>query len=130
MRQFVYDGREWESVEQCYQAMKFPDTAIQDAGHMGGNISRMLLYQEKLRAIKKKPGEARTQYQQLQRVAAPCESPKLRLSLQKVRGMGWGQEKDSKHGMDVWNEGQRYKTLRKDWDAVKALRFDTRLSPA
>ncbi|CAK9047455.1 unnamed protein product [Durusdinium trenchii] len=68
VRKFMFDGREWESVEQCYQAMKFNDRSIQ----------------EKLRSIKKKEGD-----------------------------------KDSKHGMDVWNEGQRYKSVRKDWDAVK-----------
>lgn len=28
----MFDGREWESVEQCYQAMKFNDRSIQDAG--------------------------------------------------------------------------------------------------
>ncbi|CAJ1435417.1 unnamed protein product, partial [Effrenium voratum] len=37
VKPFMFDGREWESVEQCYQAMKFPDVAIQ----------------EKVRAIKK-----------------------------------------------------------------------------
>ena len=68
------------------------------------------LPKEKLRAIKKKPGAARTQ--------CPCKWPMLRLTLLRL---AWGQEKDSKHGMDVWNEGQRYKSLRKDWDAVKAL---------
>ena len=30
------------------------------------------------------------------------------------------EDKDSKHGMDVWNEGQRYTCLRPAWDAVKA----------
>ena len=68
VRPFMFDGREWESVEQCYQAMKFTNVAVQ----------------EKLRAIKKKPAD-----------------------------------KDSKHGMDVWNEGQRHTCLRPDWDAVK-----------
>eukprot|EP00435_Cladocopium_sp_Y103_P031000 s1898_g7.t2 len=41
VRQFMFDGREWESVEQCYQAMKFTKVEVQ----------------EKLRAIKKKPKE-------------------------------------------------------------------------
>eukprot|EP00930_Biecheleria_cincta_P042282 TRINITY_DN29090_c0_g1_i1.p1 TRINITY_DN29090_c0_g1~~TRINITY_DN29090_c0_g1_i1.p1 ORF type:complete len:172 (-),score=28.52 TRINITY_DN29090_c0_g1_i1:45-560(-) len=37
VRPFLFDGREWQSVEQCYQAMSFRDRGIQ----------------EKLRAIRK-----------------------------------------------------------------------------
>ena len=30
VRPFMFDGREWESVEQCYQAMKFTNVAVQE----------------------------------------------------------------------------------------------------
>ena len=30
VRQFMFDGREWESVEQCYQAMKFTKVEVQE----------------------------------------------------------------------------------------------------
>ena len=62
------------------------------------------------------------------RLTAGCEQHKTR----ELQHSNWGQhstvtfqpsftseDKDSKHGMDVWNEGQRHTCLRPDWDAVK-----------